>query len=84
MDTLRNRGIRAVTSAAFAAALLMSGCTVRAGYYDPYYHDRHVWSGEVTYYNQWEHDTHREHRDFDKRRDEEKKEYWEWRHSHEH
>ncbi|HEX4757351.1 MAG TPA: hypothetical protein VH308_05180 [Terracidiphilus sp.] len=84
MDTLRNRAVRFVSSTAFAAALLMTGCTVHAAYYDPYYHDRHVWSGEVTYYNQWEHDTHREHRDFGRRRDEEKKEYWEWRHSHEH
>ena len=85
MNTLRNTAVLLVSSTAFAAALLMTGCTVHAGVYnDPYYHDRHVWSGEVTYYNQWEHDTHREHRDFDKRRDDEKKEYWEWQHSHEH
>jgi hypothetical protein len=84
MDTLRNKVVLLVLSTAFAAALLMTGCTVHAGYYDPYYHDRHVWSGEAGYYNQWERDTRREHRDFDRRNDEERREYWEWRHHHEH
>lgn len=70
-------------TAAFLAPALLSGCTVHAGYYDdPYYHDRHVWSGEVVYYNQWEHDAHRAHKDFDRRSDADKKAYWDWRHSH--
>jgi hypothetical protein len=68
----------------FAATLgssgLMTGCAVHARVYDPYYHDYHGWNGETVYYNQWEHDTHREHRDFNKRNDDEKKEYWDWRH----
>ena len=75
-----------VTPLALAAAFLftvaLSGCTVHAGYYDdPYYHDRHVWSGEVVYYNQWEHETHRNHTDFDKRSDADRKAYWDWRHN---
>ncbi|HEX3892443.1 MAG TPA: hypothetical protein VHW46_07715 [Terracidiphilus sp.] len=79
--------VRHFTPLAFAAALalpiVLSGCTVHAGYAeDPYYHDRHVWSGEVGYYNQWEHDTHRNHEDFKKRNDPDKKAYWDWRHSH--
>jgi hypothetical protein len=49
--------------------------------YDPYYHDYHAWDGEVTYYSQWEHDTHRDHMDFNKRSDDDKKAYWDWRHS---
>jgi hypothetical protein len=59
---------------------LSTGCTVHAGYYDPYYHDRHPWGGEVVYYQNWEHDTHREHREFKERNKREQKEYWDWRH----
>jgi len=70
-------------AAAIGAPALVTGCAVHARVYDPYYHDYHGWNGEVVYYNQWEHDTHRDHRDFDKRSDEEKKDYWDWRHSHE-
>jgi hypothetical protein len=65
--------------AALAVPVLMTGCA-HAGYYDPYYHDRHPWSGEVTYYSQWEAETHREHRDFKARNKDEQKEYWDWRH----
>jgi hypothetical protein len=60
----------------------LTGCAVHAGYYDPYYHDYHRWNGETVYYNQWEHDTHRNHEDFKKRNDADKKAYWDWRHSH--
>jgi hypothetical protein len=63
---------------------LSTGCTVHAGYYDPYYHDRHPWSGEVVYYQQWETETHRDHRDFKKRSQDEQKQYWDWRHQHQH
>jgi hypothetical protein len=39
-------------------------------------------SQETVYYNQWEHDTHREHNDLSKRSESEKKEYSDWRRSH--
>jgi hypothetical protein len=58
------------------------GCTVHAGYYDPYYHDHHSVNGEVVYYGQWESETHREHREFKQRNKDEQKEYWDWRHKH--
>ncbi len=67
----------------FVVATMNTGCTVHARYYDPYHHDYHSASGEVVYYNQWERDTHREHRDLKKRNKDEQKEYWDWRHSHE-
>ncbi len=60
----------------------IAGCAVHAGYYDPYYHDYHPVNGEVVYYGQWEHETHRDHVDFKKRNDSDKKEYWDWRHNH--
>jgi hypothetical protein len=58
-----------------------TGCVGHAGYYDPYYHDYHPRGGEVAYYSQWEHDTHRDHVDLNKRSKDEQKEYWDWRHS---
>ena len=61
-------------------AMLNTGCTVHAGYYDPYYHDHHTWTVEEPYYNRWETDTHRQHEEFKKRKKEEQKEYWDWRH----
>ncbi|MGP8270322.1 MAG: hypothetical protein ACLQLH_09660 [Terracidiphilus sp.] len=66
-------------AAAVASPLFMTGCAEPV--YDPYYHDYHYWSAEDPHYRQWEHDTHRDHRDFDKRSDSEKKEYWDSRHS---
>jgi hypothetical protein len=65
-----------------ASTTLMVGCAVHARYYDPYYHDYHPVDGEVVFYSQWEHDTHREHMDLNKRSEAEKKEYWDWRHNH--
>jgi hypothetical protein len=38
-------------------------------------------SQETVYYNQWEHDTHREHSDLNKRSEAEQKEYSDWRRS---
>jgi hypothetical protein len=66
------------------APVFLTGCSAHAGYrtYDPYYNDYHVWDdAEVGYYTHWEHETHRDHRDFDKRSDAEKKEYYSWRHN---
>lgn len=66
----------------FTIPILCGGCAVHARVYDdPYYHDRHDWGAEQPYYSRWEAETHREHRDFDKRSDDEKKEYWDWRHN---
>ncbi len=38
-------------------------------------------SQETVYYTQWEHDTHRQHMDLNKRSAEEQREYAEWRRS---
>jgi hypothetical protein len=67
-----------------AAPIVVAGCSGGVGYrtYDPYYNDYHVWNNdEVVYYNRWEHDTHRDHVDFRKRKADDQKEYWNWRHS---
>jgi hypothetical protein len=80
---------RFLCSMLLAAALILpvaiTGCAARASYrvYDPYYNDYHTWDhGEVVYYQRWEGETHRGHRDFKKRGKDEQKEYWNWRHSH--
>ena len=41
-------------------------------------------SDETVNYNQWEHETHREHRELNQRTDAEQREYSEWRRSHDH
>ncbi|HEY6490375.1 MAG: hypothetical protein WCC26_15200 [Terracidiphilus sp.] len=83
MRSLKNQIGTLLLAAAASSALFLGGCAVHARVYDPYYHDYHHWnSGEVVYYNQWEHDTHRDHTDFNKRNDADKKSYWDWRHSH--
>jgi hypothetical protein len=84
MESLNRKLTRCLTLAALAASLLSVGCAVHARVYDPYHSDYHAWAGESGYYSTWETDTHRGHRDFNRRNDSEKKEYWDWRHSHDH
>lgn len=73
-----------IFAAVLAFPMFTTGCAVHARVYDPYHNDYHVWAGEGVYYNQWEHDTHREHREFNKRNKDEQKEYWDWRHQNDH
>ena len=66
--------------------VVINGCAgrVETGYrvYDPYYSDYHVFdNNEIGYYSRWETDTHRSHVDFRKRKPDEQKEYWTWRHN---
>jgi hypothetical protein len=53
-------------AAAIASPVAMTGCR----------------SDDTVYYNQWEHDTHREHKDLNQRADAEKQEYAEWLRTH--
>jgi hypothetical protein len=80
-----------IGSFCLAAALASSLAGVACAHhpyrvYDPYYTDYHEWNdGEVVYYRQWAGETHRDpHRDFRKIPAGEQKEYWTWRHNHEH
>ena len=38
--------------------------------------------GETPYYERWEHDTHRDHIDYERRNAEDQKAYWNWRKHH--
>jgi hypothetical protein len=79
-------------SSALLAAVLISpamitGCSARVstGYrvHDGYYNDDHLWNNdEIIYYNRWEGDTHRDHRDFRRRSRDEQNDYFKWRHDH--
>ena len=79
------------TSLFFAGTMLAlvvsSGCaggSVRVGYraYDPYHSDYHRWDdGEIRFYNQWTVETHRPaDRDYRHLKQDEQREYWNWRH----
>jgi hypothetical protein len=78
--------ISVVMAAAFVSPMIITGCAARVstGYriHDGYYNDEHVWDGnEITFYTRWEGETHRDHRDFRRRRADEQKEYFTWRHN---
>jgi len=87
MRTLSRKFASLVLAVTVAAPLVVTGCAARASYsyYDRDRGDYHRWdNNEVVFYAQWERDTHRDHRDFRKRNDDEQKEYWKWRHDHDH
>jgi hypothetical protein len=66
MRSLFNRFAPLLLAVAITSPVVTTGCR----------------SQETVYYNQWEHDTHREHNDLSKRSEAEKKEYSDWRRSH--
>jgi hypothetical protein len=69
-------------AAVLAAPLVITGCATQGRSYDAGHGDYHTWnSGETTYYNNWEKETHRDHREFKDRNGDDQKEYWNWRHS---
>jgi len=79
---LRHFAVVVLAAAVGGAVFVVSGCEGQVRYYDAGYNDYHVWNhGEVVNYNRWEHETHRDHVDFAKRNDDQKKEYFAWRHN---
>ncbi len=83
MRSMFNRLAPLLLAAAIITPVFTTGCAVHARVYDPYYRDYHVWATEEPYYTQWEHDTHREHTDFNRRSADDQKAYWDWRHKQE-
>jgi hypothetical protein len=72
---------------AIAVSAVNTGCVEHryARVYDPYYHDYHRWNpGEDAYYHRWEGETHRQDREFRDRNPDEQRQYWAWRHTHDH
>jgi len=71
---------------AFLFSTVTMGCAHRDSgrVYDSEHHDYHQWdSNESGYYQRWEAETHRDHKDFQQRSRDEQNEYWNWRHQHE-
>lgn len=64
---------RLLVAAALTLPLLAIGCTENQTTYT---------TAEQPHYLQWEHDTHRDHVDWEKRSNDEHKQYWDWRKSH--
>jgi len=85
LSRIHKYGSSILLALALLSPLLINGCAARASYlvYDPGYQDYHVWDAhEGAYYQRWESETHRDHRNFKKRDAGEQKEYWTWRHNH--
>jgi hypothetical protein len=72
-------------SALSVVALGSLGCAGRSRVrvYDSYHNDYHRWNNhETVYYNRWEVEGHRDHRDYNQRNADEQRDYWNWRHDH--
>ncbi len=79
----RYLGLVLLATAMVGVPLVSSGCAARVRIYDEDHHDYHHWDrNERVYYQRWEVETHRDHRDYDRRDSGQKKEYWNWRHTH--
>lgn len=86
MCVLSRNVMTMLLAAVLVSPAAITGCAARVetGYrvYDPYYSDYHVFdNNEIVYYQRWETETHRDHRDFRKRKADEQKEYFTWRHN---
>jgi len=68
---------RSVLLATLVAFIFATGCAPRrevtVGVWGP---------GETPYYARWEHETHREHVEWESRNDADHRSYWEWRKHH--
>jgi len=61
---------------ALASSTIVTGCFFHHGPYSPWT------SMEEPRYEQWERETHRDHKGYDQRGDDEQHEYGQWRQSH--
>jgi hypothetical protein len=58
---------------------LISGCAAHGRVYV-----RTYGPAEAPYYSRWEHDTRRDHMEYERRKRAEQNEYWRWRRHHDH
>lgn len=59
------------------------GCYHHQHDYDEHGEVAMQWSaGEEPYYERWENQTHRDHKDWNQRSSDEQRQYWSWRHDH--
>jgi len=79
----------ALLSAALMVPIAMAPRVMRAEeqaartYHDKQHNDDHQWNGnEDQAYRAYVKDTHRKYRDFDKIKENDRQQYWGWRHDH--
>jgi len=87
MKKTSGRFVFLVLTGALAVSAFTTSCYEHrdSRYYDASNRDYHRWSvDEDAYYQRWEKENRREHREFQKRQKEQQKEYWEWRHKQDH
>lgn len=66
---------RFLLAAVLVMPILATGCTSQP--------QVNVWGpGESTHYAQWEHETHRDHVEWEQRNESDHNAYWEWRKHH--
>ncbi len=71
-----------LAAALVVPGVLGSGCTGHVRIYDSYASDYHPWDRyEDGYYKRWEIEIRSPHIDYRRRRAEEQRRYWEWRHA---
>ncbi len=77
----RIHGLALILSLAGLASVATVGC-----YTHPHHDYDQVsvrWSGgEEPYYERWEGETHRDHKDWQQRNSDEQRDYWSWRRNH--
>lgn len=79
---------RLVRSLAFGLTAMtlttsLAACARNRDYFDSVNNDHHRWdSREDAAYRRWEAERRMDHIEFERRRAEEQREYWTWRHSH--
>ena len=66
---------RLLLATVLTTSLFATGCAAHRQVY--------AWGpGETTYYAQWEHDTHRDHVEWEQRNESDHAAYWNWRKHH--
>ena len=70
-------------AALLVAPALSTGCAARVRVYDPYHRDYHDWDDrEDRAYRRYQSERHEEYHELSRRRAEEQRDYWKWRHEH--
>jgi hypothetical protein len=74
----RNLDIHLLVAA--LALPVAAGACYHHGYDGDHSRAEHRWNdSEEPYYERWEHETHRDHRDFNQRGNDDQSAYWSWR-----
>ena len=83
MQQNRNYRLSIILAATVAGAVLSNGCVARVGLYDSDRRDYHRWDDrEDRAYRGYRTERHQEYRPMSSLSEEERRNYWQWRHAH--